>query len=313
MNSSELILMLQRESPLFSRVKSSILAAHLGKATRTKLVAGQILLVPRQQNGHVYIILSGRLRAQLNLDENMKPIALFGLGECVGEMSMFEDNLVSAYVIAITDCELLSIAHADVWAILNESLQASHNMLNILAERMRSSNRLLAKTMENTPGYEALDYINTVTGIYNRRWLAENTARLIHRHTINHQACAFILLRVNNFEQYGVKFGSLGSDQAQRTIAQAMLRCLRPNDVAVHLSENQFAVFLPQTKLENVSTVIDRLQDEIGAANIATAEGDALPPLSISFGAAPVNAHDALDDLIARALDTMRQTQAAVR
>ncbi len=309
MTSSELVLMLQQESPLFSRVKSSTLAAHLGNASRTPLAPGQILLVPGQENDRIYIVLSGRLRAQLNLDETMTPIALFGLGECVGEMSMFEDNLVSAYVIAVTECELLSIAHSAVWAILDESLQASHNMLNILAVRMRTSNRLLAKAVETAPGYEALDYIDPITGIYNRHWLAENTTRLIHRHTINQQPCAFILVRTNNVAQYGARVGALGSDQAQRTIAQAMLRCLRPNDVSVRLSEDQFATFLPQSTPEKIDAVIARLDEELAAASISTPAGDALPSLTLSFGATTVNPQDSLNDLIARAQESMRRRE----
>lgn len=307
MNSSQLVLMLQKESPLFNRVKSSILAAHLGSATRTKLSAGQVLLTPGQHNDRVYIVLSGRLRAQLNLDDSMKPLALFGLGECVGEMSMFDDNIVSAFIVAITDCELLSIAHADAWAILSESLQASHNMMNILAERMRFSNRLLATSMENAPGYEALDYINTVTGIYNRKWLADNLPRLINRNTITKQTSVFIMLQAANFEQYGAQFGELGRDQAMRTIAQTMLRCLRPNDIAVHLGDGQFAAYLPNTALEHVGSVINRLRGEIAETSIVTANGDALPPLHLSFGSDLIAAHDTLDGLIARAQDVMHQ------
>jgi diguanylate cyclase (GGDEF)-like protein len=300
MNSSELIIMLQQESPLFQRVKSSSLAAHLANATRVKLSAGQVLLVPGQHNDRIYIVLSGRLRAQLNLDEKMNPVALFGLGECVGEISMFEDDIVSAYVVAATDCELLAVSHSEVWAILNESLQASHNMLNILSERLRTSNSILAKTMENAPGYEALDYINTVTGIYNRHWLDQNMARLIHRHTVNQEPSTFILVVVDNFEQYGTQYGSLGSDQAQRTVAQVMMHCLRPNDVAAQLSESQFAAFMPQTRLENANAVMFRLQEEIGETAIVLPTGDALPQLSLSFGACQINPNDTLNDLIAR-------------
>jgi len=151
MNSTEIISLLQ-ESSLFKKVRSSLLAAMLMKTSCIRLVAEQILLIPGRENSRIYIVLSGRLRAQLNVDDT-KPIALFGLGECVGEMSMFDDNQVSAFIIAATNCELLVINHADVWAILNESLQASHNMLNILANRMRSSNRILAESMEFLHGY----------------------------------------------------------------------------------------------------------------------------------------------------------------
>lgn len=304
MNSTGIISLLQ-ESPLFMKVRSSLLASMLMKTERIKLAAEEILLTPGKENDRIFIVLSGRLRAQINVDDT-KPIALFGLSECVGEMSMFDDNQVSAYIIAATDCELLVISHADVWAILNESLQASHNMLNILASRMRSSNRILAESMEFLHGYEALDYINTTTGIYNRRWLSENMGRLIHRHTMNHEPSSFILMKVDNFGQYDALFGSLGSDQAQRTIAQTILRCLRPNDMAAHLSEDQFAVFLPQTRLENVGIVTGRLLEEMRLTTIVTPTGDALPPVTLSVGVSQVQPGDTLENLLERTHAAMR-------
>jgi diguanylate cyclase (GGDEF)-like protein len=306
MNSTEIIALLQ-ESPLFKKVRSSLLASMLMKTSRVKLLPEQILLAPGKPNDHVYIVLSGRLRAQINVDDT-RPLALFGQSECAGEMSMFDDNQVTAFVIAATECDLLAIRHSDVWEILNESLQASHNMLNILAHRMITSNQMLAESVESLHGYEALDYINHTTGIYNRRWLSENIARLIHRHTLNEQPSVFILVKFLNFAQYDSLFGSLGCDQAQRTIAQTLLRCLRPNDMAAHLSEDQFAVFLPQTKEENVRFVIGRLQEEINQTTIVTPTGDALPPVRLSMGHTKVQAKDTMDNLIARSRSALAET-----
>jgi CRP-like cAMP-binding protein len=102
MNSTEIINMLQ-ESPLLRKMKSSVLASLLMKTATVKLAAGKILLTPGQPNDRIYIILSGRLCAQLN-EYDTKPLALFGMSECVGEMSMFDDNNVSSYIIAATDC-----------------------------------------------------------------------------------------------------------------------------------------------------------------------------------------------------------------
>ncbi len=268
----------------------------------------QILITPGQQNDHIYIVLSGRLQALINVYDT-KPLALFGLGECVGEMSMFDDNNASSYIIAATDCELLSIPHTDAWAVLNESLQASHNMLAILGDRIRSTNRTLAESMGYMHSYEALDYNNPVTGIYNHRWLTENTSRLIHRYTVNHQPCVFILLKVDNFGQFTARFGSLGSNQAQRTIAKAMLGCLRPNDVVAQLSEDQFAIFLPHTEYENTDRVIGRLLEAIEQMTIATPSGDALPHITVSVGISQPQPGDVLDNLITRANSLMRGAQ----
>jgi diguanylate cyclase (GGDEF)-like protein len=299
MNSTELISLLQ-ESDLFKKVKSSLLASLVMSATQIRLVAEQILISSEQQNDSVYIILSGRLKALIHLHDP-KPVALFGIGECVGEMSMFNDQHASSYVVAVTECTLLSIPHTDAWAVLNESLQASHNMLNILAHRMRSSNEALAEKMEYLLGYESLDYVDTVTGIYNRRWLAENTTRLIHRYTVNHQPCAFILLKIDNFAQYTARFGALGSDQAQRTVAKAMLFCLRPNDVSAHIGDDQFAIFLPLTEHENINRVISRLLGRIDQAVIAMPSGDALPPITVSVGLTHPQPGDTLDSLVENA------------
>ena len=75
-----------QESPLFQKVKSSTLASLLINTTRVRLAAEQILLTPGKHNDRIYVVLSGRLRAQLYTDD-AKPIALFGVGECVGTAS----------------------------------------------------------------------------------------------------------------------------------------------------------------------------------------------------------------------------------
>ncbi|TNC97606.1 MAG: diguanylate cyclase [Gallionellaceae bacterium] len=190
MNSNQIIELLQ-ESPLFQKVKSSTLSSLLTNTTLVRLAAGQILLTPGQHNDRIYIVLSGRLRAQLNADD-ADPLALFGIGECVGELSMFDDSQVSAYVVAVTDCQLLAIEHVEAWSVLNRSLQASHNLLAMMANRIRSSNRTLAQWAEQAQSFGALNYVNNITGLYNRHWLAENIGRLILRQTKNHQPIAFV-------------------------------------------------------------------------------------------------------------------------
>lgn len=306
-DSTKIIDLLQ-ESPLFQKVKSSTLATMLMNTTRIRLAAGQTLLAPGQHNDRIYLVLSGRMRAQLNLDD-AKPLALFGIGECVGEMSMFDDNQVSAYVIATTDCELLTIEHTEAWAVLNRSLQASHNLLALLANRIRSTNRTLAEWKENVQSYGALNYVNPVTGMYNRHWLSNNIGRLILRHTKNQQPCAFLILKVDNFGLFNTRYGRLGSERAQNSIAEILQQSLRPNDVAVHVDADLFSVFLPQTEKDSADAVADRLLEEIDQLVIGLPNGDALPPVTLSIGTGLPQPDDTLDSLIARTLPAIRRAQ----
>jgi diguanylate cyclase (GGDEF)-like protein len=306
-NSTQIINLLQ-ESPLFQKVKDSTLSTLLANTTRVRLAAEQILLTPGLQNDHIYIVLSGRLRAQLNADDT-KPLALFGIGECVGEMSMFDDHQGSAYVIATTDCELLAIEHVEAWSVLNRSLQASHNLLALLSNRIRATNRTVAEWQANAQGFGALNYVNTVTCVYNRHWLSENIGRLIHRHTRNQQPSAFILLKVENLGLIDAAFGRLGSEQAQRSMAEALQRHLRPNDVGVHLEADQFAIFLPQTGTDSAHVVAARLLEEIDQMVFGTPSGDALPPVTLTLGIGLPQPDDTLDSLIARTLPAMHRAR----
>jgi PleD family two-component response regulator len=76
--------------------------------------------------------------------------------------------------------------------------------------------------------------------------------------------------------------------------------------MAAHLSEDQFAIFLPQTKLENVGIVTGRLMEEIRQTTIVTPSGDALPPVNLSIGVNLVKPDDTLDSLISRTNAEMR-------
>lgn len=289
-------------------MKKSTLVTLLANTTRVKLEAGQILLTPGKPNDHIYIVLSGRLRAQLEADD-AKPLALFGIGECVGEMSMFDDHQVSAYVIAVTDCELLAIEHVEAWAVLNRSLEASHNLLALLSNRIRATNHTLEEWKENAQGFSALNYVNAVTGIYNQHWFSKNIERLILRHTRNQQPCAFILMKVDNFALIDARFGKLGSEQAQRSVVETLQRHLRPNDIEVHLDGDLFAIFLPQTGGDKAQLVADRLLGEIDQMVIGTPGGDALPPLVLSIGVGLPQPDDTLVSLIARTLPAMHRAQ----
>jgi len=297
-----------QESPLFQKVKNSTLATLLSNSTRIKLNAEQILLTPGQPNDHIYVVLSGRLRAQLNMDD-ATPLALFGAGECAGEMSMFDDHQVSAYVIAITDCELLSIEHKEAWSVLNRSLHASHNLLSLLANRIRATNHTLAQWQENAQSYEALNYVNAVTGIYNRQWLSQNIGRLILRHTMNRQSCAFVLLEIVNFGVIDAGFGKLGGEQMQRSIVETLQGRLRPNDIAVHFDADLFAIFLSLTGADGAQAVANRLLEEIDQMVIGMPSGEALPPVTLSIGVGLPQPDDTLDSLIARTLPAMHRAQ----
>lgn len=304
------ILDLLLESPLFQGVQRDVLSRHLSMVNCLNLAKGDVLLTPGQHNDLIYVILSGRLSVHLGKPEQA-PIALFGQGECVGEISLLDDCLVSTYVIAETDCNLLTIDNLSVWALINDSHRAALNMLSILTRRIRVSDALIVDSAEQQHGYEKSDLIDDLTGLYNHRWVNEAFHKQIRRSSMNNKPCTLILLEVDGFKEFNTQYGDLGGDQALRTIAQTMLECMRPTDMEARYHSAKFAILLPNTPMAEGCIAAERLRSSVTQKNIVVPSGDVLPSITISLGLSETCANDTLEQIISRAESAVLQAKAA--
>lgn len=309
MNHSPEILTLLETAPLFRGVPRKVLIQTLSLSRLLSLKQGDKLLTPGQLNDQIYMILSGRLSVQMK-ESRTEPIAMFGEGECVGEMSILGDGHASAFVVAATDCKLLAIDQAALWALIDNSHEAAHNMLSILSRRIRVGDQRVADNLEEQQGYSGSDMVDELTGLYNRQWMDEKLGRYLQRGIANRKLSCLIMLEMDGYQEFSDKFGELGSDQALRTIAHTMLVCLRPDDQAGHHAGPQFSVFLPNTtSLADACTAAERLRAATSQATVVLPSGDALPAISISLGVSQVHLDDSLPSLFARAEEALHAAQ----
>lgn len=268
------------------------------------------MLAMGKSNDSIYIVLSGRLRIHLGNPET-EAIEMFGQGDCVGEMStLLDDGQVSAYVIADTDCELLVINRAVVWLLINDSQKTARNLLNILVERIRVSNRIFAESMEQRNGYTRNIAIDDLTGLYSRQGLDRDFKKQIMRCTMDHETSTLILLEIDSFQHFSRSYGNLGADQALRNTAQNILDSMRPRDRAGRYSNEKFAVLLPSTPFAEGSVAAERLKFNISQSRVITPNGDVLPPVTISLGISESRASDTLEQLFMRSESALLQAKA---
>lgn len=299
------------DSPLFRNVPRNFLRSHLANLSHRTLAADELLLTPGQPNNAIYIILSGRLRIHLGLPES-EPIQMFGPGDCVGEMStLLEDGEVSAYVIADTPCELLVVDRAVVWLLINDSQKTARNLLNILINRMRTSNRVFVESMEQKYGYTKNTIIDELTGLYSQSGMDKDFRKQILRCTMDNEATTLIMLEVDHFQQFNKQYGSLGGDQALRSTAQCILDNMRPRDRAARYSHERFTVLLPNTPIVDGCVAAERLRLNISRSNVMTPSGDVLPPVTVSLGVSESRPSDSLEQLLMRAESALLQAKAA--
>ena len=103
---------------------------------------GDVLIQAGQSNDFLYLILSGRLRIHLK-DLTLAPIVMLEPGEVVGEMSVFDRQPASAYVVAQEDSRLLVLDRATIWSLIEIYPIVARNLLFVLAQRLRSGNALV--------------------------------------------------------------------------------------------------------------------------------------------------------------------------
>ncbi len=131
--------------PLFQGANEQALKDTLGDCDVLLLPAGTPLLKTGEPNHNVYIVLSGRVVAHLDVVMNPDAAISIAPGECVGELSAIDGKPVSALVIALSDARVLMLTREVFWHQLMRMPDMAERLMIILSERMRRSNELALK------------------------------------------------------------------------------------------------------------------------------------------------------------------------
>lgn len=288
------------KSPLFRGIPHKILSPIFEQAVLISLRQGEQLLSPGMLNEHVYIIVSGQMGVHLTSSNQAEPIAILNPGECVGEMSVLVGSTVSAYVIAHTDCQLLAIGYSPFWALIKGSNESARNMLNVLVQRIRMGNEILANTLsreDKFPDKKAI--IDNQTGLYSQHGMQEKFEPVLHLSTDVKQALCLILLQADEAKNTADIDRELSDGQPLHIIAQAILTLLRPGDYAAHLNGNTFAMLLANSTFSDAFATEERLRATVCRAPVRLPDGSSLPPVTLSAGVCKADADDTWDTLIA--------------
>ncbi|RKZ49908.1 MAG: hypothetical protein DRQ48_03820 [Gammaproteobacteria bacterium] len=133
------------ELGLLQGIDKSVAKEYLSHSERHLLPKGAILLSPRSSNNNLYIVLSGLLSVHLDSPDS-DLIATINVGECAGEMSLFDEGVPSAYVVAADDSRILQMTEQIVWDMIDNCEGFARNFLYLTASRMRTSNRTMSNS-----------------------------------------------------------------------------------------------------------------------------------------------------------------------
>lgn len=268
-----------------------------------RVAAGQSVLDFGSNGGRLYVVLRGALGVAADpLAETPNAAASKILpGECVGELSVLDEEANPTAIYALQESELLVIDADRLWRLIDESNGVARNLLRLLSFRIRAANAQLRRRQKVGEFYRQLSMIDGLTGLQNRSWLNDQLPALIEQATNIGNPLSIVMIDLDNFKQFNDLHGHLAGDDALRVAAKVLTDALRPRDFAVRYGGEELMVILPNTHQKAGVIVARRLCERMQQAVVFADLHKPLPHVTASFGVACLVPGQTSDSLIATA------------
>lgn len=261
--------------------------------------AGELVLAAGTENSAAYLVVKGQLEVRL-VDADAAPIVIVNAGDCVGEMSILSRLKVSACVVATQASQLLVVPDEVLWSLVASSHEFSANLLAMLSGRLHEDNVRLLHSLDAQHRYERAAKIDTVTGLYNRRWFDEILERQWRRARAEQMPLSAIFVDLDHFKLINDQYGHLAGDLTLRSLGNLLQSSIRPMDLAARFGGEEFALLLYGVTLNEAREVSERLRRDI-ADSVFHHNSDAIQ-VTASLGVAELKATETASDLL-RACD----------
>lgn len=127
-----------------------------------------------------------------------------------------------------------------------------------------------------------------LTGLANRRALAESATRILASGgTDEHPCCTLVLLDLDSFKQINDDLGHQVGDEVLVWFAQHLREGLRADSTLCRIGGDEFAVLLPRTSLDEAVVAIERLREITSCDDDNPCFGMAQVRFSVGYAVAP--------------------------
>lgn len=143
---------------------------------------------------------------------------------------------------------------------------------------------------------------DTLTGLFNRRYLDEVLERELYRADRYHHTLNIMMIDVDHFKQFNDTYGHDGGDALLRALGEYLQRCVRGQDIACRYGGEEIVLIFPRAQPLDIYRRAEQIRQEVKELAVEH-RGGMLGNVTISVGVAsfPTNGSDG--DAVLKAAD----------
>jgi diguanylate cyclase (GGDEF)-like protein len=153
----------------------------------------------------------------------------------------------------------------------------------MIAERIRSTNRLISENAPWVQGLRRQLHTDKLTGLHNRTYLEEDFGELLPSQG---EGTALIMVKPDNFKSINDRFGHEAGDRVLRTLAQTLISEIGDNGIVARYRGDEFAVILPAVGPEQARARAVSLAVSMRAIDMHDIIGASADAITVSIGIA---------------------------
>jgi diguanylate cyclase (GGDEF)-like protein len=280
---------LLERSSLFSDLSSSDLDTIASYCRYRKFEEGEVVFSEGSHGEELFIIQKGEVLITKHRDEHDIDIARFITGETFGELELLDEAPRTTSATAVQPTLLLQFPagghqfrnllqrHAPLLA------PVLHKLLAMIAERIRSTNRLISENAPWVQGLRRQLHSDKLTGLHNRTYLEEDFGELLPSQG---EGTALVMVKPDRFKHINDRFGHEAGDRVLRALAHLLNAEIGGDGIVARYRGDEFAVILPAAGLEQARARAASLAGSVHALDLHDVIGAPAEPITVSIGIA---------------------------
>jgi len=182
------------------------------------------------------------------------------------------DSLREIYGFRISDEELL--------ILLKNTFRSFVDIAGLASANLRPLNT-----------YKNQAITDTLTGLYNRRYIIETLTHLIAISTRGNGELSIMMVDIDYFKKFNDEYGHEMGDRVLRIVAKELKNSLRDSDIIGRYGGEEFIIILPDFESSEPDKVAEKIRHTIEHIDYAKFGLNNIPKITISIGIAKFPSH----------------------